>query len=684
MNQVRACLAVVASVGAAAAGELAVLGKTVGGGPPGEMMKRHLLARIEKAYQRWQKDYESIKTPEQIAAYQQRLRQKFLAAIGAWPERTPLKAKTVGVVARDGYRVERVIFESQPGLHVTAALFLPDPKRHKGPAPGVLVPCGHAHNAKAHGPYQTMGALLALNGMAALVFDPIDQGERIQLLDASGREVMWGTQGHTMVGVGAMLVGRNTAWYEIWDGMRAVDYLQSRPEVDGERIGCTGNSGGGTQTSYMMALDGRIKAAAPSCFLNRQGRQIDNSPGDAEQNIFGQLAFGMDHADYIMMRAPRPVLLLTATHDFFDIRATWVSFRYAKRLYSRMGFAERVDLLENDAKHNFGRLQREGAARWMSRWLKREEKPITEPAIKLLTDKELRCTPRGQVMLLPGAKSVYDLNAEREAELARGRRKLWAEKPRPEMLDRVRRIAGIRKLDDLPAPAVESVGTLKREGYTIEKLILKPEPGIFLPALRFVPGKPTGGPPVLYIHESGLAADAGAGGPVERLVKAGRVVLAVEPRGTGQTQQTRQGKWGSGIGRDWADVYKAYLLGRSYVGMRAEDVLLAARYAAGETPGKPGGVELIAVGNVGVPALHAAAVEAELFAKVTLSRSLVSFSAVAKAGRTHNQLVNAVHAALETYDLPDLVRTLGEKITIDQPMDPLGERAHTERTNTVR
>ena len=142
--------------------------------------------------------------------------------------------------------------------------------------------------------------------------------------------------------------------------MRAIDYLQSRPEVDADRIGCTGNSGGGTQTSYLMALDERIKAAAPSCFLNRQGRQIDNSPGDAEQNIFGQLAFGMDHADYIMMRAPRPVLILAATRDFFDINATWVSFRYAKRLYSRMGFAGHVDLLENDAKHNYDKLQREG------------------------------------------------------------------------------------------------------------------------------------------------------------------------------------------------------------------------------------------------------------------------------------------------------------------------------------
>jgi len=665
-------LAATAGPAGAAGGELRVLPEKPAEGPPGDMVRRYLLGQIAEAWGRWQKDYEQRKTPEQIAAYQKRLREKFLEAIGEFPARTPLKAKVTGSVRREGYRVEKVIFESQPKLYVTAALFLPDGCSAKRPCPGVLVPCGHAHNAKASGAYQTMGALLALNGMAALVFDPIDQGERIQLLDKDGKEVMWGTRGHTMAGVGAILIGRNTAWYEIWDGMRAIDYLQSREEVDGERIGCTGNSGGGTQTAYLMALDGRIKAAAPSCFLNRQGRQIDNAPGDAEQNIFGQLVFGMDHADYIMMRAPRPVLILAATHDFFDIRATWVSFRYAKRLYSRMGFAERVDLLENDKKHNYGKLQREGGARWMARWLLGRDGPIVEPEIKLVDEKELHCSPRGQVMLLEGAKSVYDLNARCEKQLAKRRRELWAKRPRDELLARVRRLAGIRKLAELPAPEVQKVGVVKRKGYRIDKLILKPEQGIVLPSLLFVPDKPADRAPVLYVHEQG-AADAGPGGPVERLVAAGQTVLAVDLRGTGETQKAGKGKWGADIGHDWVDVYKAYLLGRSYVGMRAEDVLVCARHAAARAGGgKKARVELVAVGNVGVPALHAAALEPHLFASVRLTRTVVSWSNVVHTRPTRNQLVNTVHAALRTYDLPDLVRTLGSKVTIDQPVDALG------------
>jgi len=185
-------------------------------------------------------------------------------------------------------------------------LFLPDAKEHKPPYAGVLVPCGHSRDAKGYETYQTMGALLALNGMAALVFDPIDQGERRQMHPQLPQ--IWGTRGHRMLGIGSILLGRNTAWFEIWDGMRSIDYLQSRPEVDPKLIGCTGNSGGATQTSYLMALDDRIIAAAPSCYLaSFESLLPTRGPQDAEQNIFGQLAFGMDHADYMMMRAPTPI-----------------------------------------------------------------------------------------------------------------------------------------------------------------------------------------------------------------------------------------------------------------------------------------------------------------------------------------------------------------------------------------
>ncbi len=673
------CLSLMISAAAFSQEDLRVLPEKIDNVAPGDMMSHYLRRLAQQKFEDWKVQYEQRKTPEQIAKYQKRLREKFIEAIGGLPERTPLNPQVTGIVSRDGYRVEKILLESQPKHHVSALLFLPDAGKYTPPYPGVLVPCGHSANGKAHDAYQTMGALLALNGMAGLVFDPIDQGERSQMPSQLPR--LAGTRAHTMLGIGSILLGRNTASFEIWDGMRAIDYLQSRPEVDPKRIGCTGNSGGGTQTSYLMSLDERIIAAAPSCYITGFERLLDTiGPQDAEQNIHGQIAFGMDHADYLMMRAPMPILICAATEDFFDITGVWNSFRYAKRLYTRMEFAERIDLLENDAGHNYNRLQRQGIVQWMSRWLLEKDQPITEPEIKLLSDEEVRCAPGGQVMNLDGARSTYDLNRDFEKDLAGRRKKLWANKGRAELLNEVRRIAGIRKLAELPGAKVTSSGTVERDGYQIRKMILMPEDGIYLPALMFVPDRDAGQAAVLYIHEEGKSAVAAPGGPIEAMVKAGKYVLAVDVRGTGETQQGKQGQLSGATGLDWKDVFTAYLLGRSYVGMRAEDVLVCAR-VAGILPAirgrdaldTAGPVDLIAAGNVTIPALHAAALEPELFGSVRLTGLLNSWSNVIELGRSYNQQVNAVHGALTTYDLSDLAATLGDKLIIKEPLDALGQ-----------
>jgi dienelactone hydrolase len=660
---------------------LCVLPETFDGIKPGDMMNNYLGRMVLQQFENWKREYEQRQTIEQTAEYQRCLREKFIEAIGGLPGRTPLNPQITGVVHRQGYRVEKVIFESQPKHYVTAVLFLPDTENRKPPYPGVLVPCGHFMAGKAHDEYQTMGALLALNGIAALVFDPIDQGERCQTRRwgrfPSKWPALWSARGHNMVGVGSILLGRNTARFEIWDGVRAIDYLQSRAEIDPNLIGCTGNSGGGTQTSYLMVLDERIITAALSCYITNFYKQIlDLGAGDAEQNIYGQLAFGMVCADYLMIRAPMPIIICAATKDFIDIRDTWDVFRYAKRLYTRMGFAEHIDLMENDAPHNFDRLQRQSVVRWMARWLLKKDDPITEPDIKLLSDKEIQCTPDGQVMLMKGAKSVYDLNRDFEKELSERRNKLWATTERSELLNQVRKIAGIRRFAELPKPQVQEFGVIEAEGYQVKKLLLRPEDGIYLPALMFVPTQPPSHSAVLYIHENGKGADAAPGGPIEKLVQAGHVVLAVDLRGTGETQQTNQKNYFRPYaGFDGQDIYMAYLLGRSYVGMRTEDVLVSTGFLREQQPGT---VNLIAVGNVGVPVLHAAALEPDLFGSVKLVRPLISWSNVIKLGRSYNQLVNTVHGALTTYDLPILAATLGNKLTIEEPLDSLGERVKAE------
>ena len=664
------CVTLLVATACGFADDLTVLPKTIDGGPPGDMMKRHLLKQIQTACGTWRKRYEQLKTPEQIAEYQKRQRSFFAKQLGAWPKRTPLNPKVVGKIQRPGFTVERIIFESQPKHFVTAAMFLPDPKKHKPPYPGVIVPCGHSALGKGYDMYQRAAALLALNGIAALVFDPIDQGERGQLLNSKGLPPMWGTKAHTMLGVGGILLGRNTAWFEVWDGMRAIDYLQSRPDIDPKRIGCTGNSGGGTQTSYLMALDERISCAAPCCFLTSTERLAQTiGPGDAEQNVFGQIAFGMHEADYILIRAPKPTLICCATRDFFDISGTWDTFRNAKRIYTRLGFSQRVDLAETDNTHGFHMQLRVAAVRWMMRWLDGKDKSITEPDdLKPLTKAEIQCTPTGQVMAIEGARSVYDINDAHAAKLARQRQDLWKPRRRTETLKQVAKLAGVRSLDKLPTPTVTQAGSVKRAGYSVEKLVIKPEAGVYLPVLLFTPDKKTGAPPLLYLHESGKIA---AGKAIDKLVAGGRVVLAADLRGIGETAQKGQRKFSSHFGGDWKDFFSAYLLGRSFVGMRAEDVLICARWLAKRE--KNASIDMTAVGHVGVPALHAAALEPDRFASVKLSGTLTSWADVLQKRIVKRQLINVVHGALEVYDLPDLVGAVGKKLTIADPASATGK-----------
>jgi cephalosporin-C deacetylase-like acetyl esterase len=659
----------VSAVPALAADDLTVLPEAVGGVAPPEMMHAYLVGKALAALDRRDAEYEKIKTPEDVAAYQKRMREFFVAQLGGFPERTPLNAQVVGHQQRDSYRVEKVIFESQPQHYVTAILYLPDAQP---PYPGVLVPCGHSANGKARDLYQRAPILIAKSGMAALCYDPIDQGERYQLLGEDGKPIISSsTMGHCLAGVGATLLGRNTATYRIWDGMRAIDYLAGRPEVDPRRIGCTGISGGGTLTSYLMALDDRIVAAAPGCYLCGFRKLVETiGPQDAEQDIHAQIAYGMDHADYVLMRAPKPTLMMTATHDYFDINGAWAAFRQAKRLYEKLGFAERVDLFETDSKHGWPEPMRVADARWMRRWLLGIDDAITEPEFPVAPDEEVWCTPKGQVMLLPGARSVYDLNMELEARLAPARKKFWQETGKEAALDEVRRITGIRRLSDLPAPETQKVAAIQRDGYRIDKLILRPEPGIFLPALAFVPERHDDRA-YLYLHSDGKQADAGPDGPIEKLAREGHLVLAVDLRGLGETQNTQKHSFAEYLGPEWREIYLAYMLDTSYLAMRAEDVLVSARFLAGYEAGeRPNRVELVSVGRTGPPALHAAALEPQLFESVKLKGCLISWSNVVRTPLARQQLVNVVHGALKAYDLADLVASLpAEKITLVDPLD---------------
>lgn len=636
-----------------------------------------------------------IKSESACRKWQTERREFFLNRIGGLPDRNPLNPKITGTLQAAGYRVEKIILETRPSFHLTANLYLPETP---GPWPAVLVPCGHSHNGKASGQYQLACRLLARHGMATMCYDPIGQGERYQLLDLKRATERFEdahhvktphpavrllcTTEHTMIGISSALIGSNVAQYRIWDGMRVIDYLQSRPDILPDKIGCTGNSGGGTATAYLMALDDRVVAAAPGCYLTTFRKLIETKgPQDAEQNIFGQIAFGMDEADYCIMRAPKPTLIAAGTRDAtFAFDGTWELFRDAKRFYSRIGHPDLVDIAAPDAPHGFTLQLREAVTRFMARHLLGQDiqvreveklpdtftdvmlRAITEPDF---TDEQLLCSPEGQVLLMPGERSAFEINAEVAQQLKATR----TSRPR---LETIRKVIGAAT--EVSEPRIKAVGRVKRNGYHIEKLASTVENAFRLPALLFVPEKPSG-TATLLLHDETMEADAAPGGPIEQLVKDGQIVLAAELRGIGETETgSRRRVWGAGqFGPDNLEVFTAYLMGRSYIGMRTDDALQWAAFLRTKSEN----INVIANGEAAIPALHAAALTSEPFNSVTLRRMIPSWQLLTGGGESFNQTVNMVHGVLRHYDLPDLVELVGkDRVRIVEPVDGMGNAVH--------
>ena len=326
----------------------------------------------------------ALESPESLQQHLVALNNKYRKIIGTFPDKTTLNAQVTGRLNGTNYRVEKVLFESLPNHHVTALLYLPS--KGNGPWPGVLFACGHSANGKAYPAYQTACALLAQNGFVVLSYDPISQGERTQQPKAQ----RYGTTTHTLLNHGSRLVGRSVVWYSAWDGIRSIDYLLSRPEVDKSKpIGMTGTSGGGTQTTFLMALDDRIGPAAPSCYtMQRTDKFLGHSgPADGCQHLANEGLNGIDHIDYSLMRAPRPTNILAATKDFFEISSTRETIRDAQSVFSVLGAPRRFSYYECKAEHGMHVGHRQEATRWMLQWLYNDPFTIIEPNnIQMFTD----------------------------------------------------------------------------------------------------------------------------------------------------------------------------------------------------------------------------------------------------------------------------------------------------------
>src|SRR2546423_1302494 len=365
---------------------------------------------------------EHLATIEDVNRRRTYLREQMLEDLAAFPARTPLNARVSGVLERRGFRIEKIIFDSQPPFYVTANLYLPTTGRP--PYPAILFPLGHERGGKTNPIWQQMLASLATKGFVALTWDPIGQGERLQIYDEDLRESKVGdsTVEHTVVGTQCMLTGDHVARYTIWDGMRALDYLLSRKEVDPARVGLTGNSGGGTHTAYIATLDDRIKVAAPSCYITSWNLMLRTiGPQDGEQVFAWWLQDGIDYPDYLYAFAPKPYLVLSAIRDYFPIAGARETFAEAANAYEAIGAKDKVGMFEADDGHGYNKGRRLAAYDWFARWLNGAEDKNPEPDIEMSTPEELRATPTGQVATSLGGERVFTLDQKRLEQAERTR-----------------------------------------------------------------------------------------------------------------------------------------------------------------------------------------------------------------------------------------------------------------------
>ena len=637
-----------------------VLGSEVDGVPVNQLLKNYLLEQLRPHFAARRAAIDAMDTPEKFRQRQATIRQRLQKLNGPFPDRTPLNPQVTGTIQRDGYVIENVIYESRPGYHITANFYLPTTRA--GPVPGVLVPCGHSANGKASEVYQSICISLAQQGIAALIYDPIGQGERHQLLGEEGKPVVWGTTEHTLVGVGAWLVGTGTQNYRIWDGIRSIDYLTQRAEVDDTRIGCTGNSGGGTMTSYLMAFDQRILAAAPSCYLTTLERLFETiGPQDAEQNFPGQVAAGIDHADFIHLHAPQPTLMCVATQDFFDNDGAWTTFREAKQLYSMLGHSERMGIIDFDDQHGFSKPRRVAAMRFMKRWLLKEDDNPEEGTLVLSSDRELQCTKTGEVLLdFPNAVNTTAITRHRAETLAPARVQLWRDSPE-QGLSEARRLSGFRKNRNAPTVLAEGSTKVASGGRSdwngaVDRISIQATNGIPIPGLLFRPADGSAPlPPVIFASSDGIAAEFDPMGRCAQLAREGHIVLAIDVRGFGETRAGVQRQRDGYFGTDLQTALLAIHLSRPLLGQRAEDIQAATNYLLAREDVDATKLHLIGAGQCGPVAIHFAAFDGRVKTLTTIN-SIESWLEVLDDPFAIDQLTNVVPSALEYYDLPDLVR----------------------------
>ncbi len=656
---------------------------------PGSLLINYLNDQAFSYYAKRDSEIAKLQSREDWLRRQQEVRARLTAFVAPFPAKGALNPMVTGVIKKEGYRIEKIIFESFPGFYVTGCLYVPE--KIKKRAPAILNVIGHNQEAFRNPLYQVINYNLVKKGIIVFAIDPPGQGEHVQYYDPGVKFSLAGYSvlEHCYFGNQCFLSGVSCAKYFIWDGIRAIDYLISRKDVDPERIGVTGFSGGGTVTSYLGAYDDRVKVAVPCSWATASRRQLETKGGqDAEAEFYKSVSGGITLEDLLEARAPKPTLLTFVSRDeYLCLQGAREAFREGRKAWDLLGSPGNLAMAEDDSKHWMTPRIRETIYAF---FLKHFDLPgdSAETEAEILTPQELTVTPTGQIATYLGGKMIFDLNEQETAPLlaALERSRLDIGEHLSAVPSKAMEISGFRDPGDKPEEPFIN-GRYQRKGYTVTKFAIRGEGYYPIPFLLFVPGDAERSHPALiYLNPAGKAADAAPGGAIEKLVGMGYIVAATDVLGSGETANT--------AARGITDGYTALMIGRSVAAIQAGDIIRIANYLRSRDDTDPSRIGALGIGELCIPLLHAAAFDPSI-KTVILQRPLVSFRSVVmnrryRIGLTprvggdywHPHEIDftwGVAGALTAYDLPDLMGCLApRKLLLEDITNQLLEPASRE------
>ncbi|RAJ12274.1 alpha/beta hydrolase family protein [Arenibacter echinorum] len=611
--------------------------------------------QAELSFESMDKRKESIsmlRTQEDWTERQQLVKNKLMQSVGPFPPKTNLNPVVTKRIKKEGYSVEKMYFESMPGVKVTAAFFIPQGKKRN--LPTIIYCSGHSDLGFRSDVYQHVILNLVKKGFAVFAFDPYGQGERLQYFDEKeGKSRFSPTREHSYPGAQLFINGASTAKYMIWDGIRAVDYLLTRKEVDPDRIGITGRSGGGTQSSHIAAFDDRIKASAPECYITTLEYQLKSGgPQDAEQNFPKGIQLGLDHADLLEVRAPKPTLMITTTLDIFSIQGARDTYKETQLAYKAFGKEENMMMVEDNAGHQSTLKNREAMYAFFQKHLDNPGDSKDEEVV-IFPVEELYVTETGQLSTSVGSKFLFDVNsdvANKNMEVLNGDRKNM-DQHLIDLKQKVQQISGYTQ--GATKGKLIFSGKTEFETYYLNKYLIEQPGDNIIPFVAFVPKQATKLSALYLDNIADKKSDEAYSVPIH-LVKKGVTVIVPDMPGYGELgpgylkgdayfENTSYNQWFAGI-----------LNGKSTIALHVEAIETLLEVC--KTNLKLDDKEFMGISKGGFNSslLHAAVSGVE-FSRMLFLDPMLSFQYVV-SNKDYNpaHIPFTVAGALPHYDLPDL------------------------------